>query len=81
MGELKEHLRNYCEDPTGKQYYISTQPLPYSSSYNCETMVFNAKDGEVTDWMDLYCEINNPYEARKRHMEIVDDIQSGLFFK
>lgn len=77
MGELKEHLYIYCKDLTGKQYYVSTMPLPC----NCETMVFPAKGNRVTDWMGLYVEINNPYKARKRHMEIVDAIRSGRFFK
>jgi len=63
------HLTEF-RDIGGKQYYISTTDI-LGDYY--ETMIFPAKDKEVTDWGELYgAGYNFQYEAENAHTAICE---------
>ena len=63
------HLTKF-RDIDGKQYYISTTNI--DGEYY-ETMIFPAKDGEVTDWSELYFDrYESKAYAKSAHLAICE---------
>ncbi len=69
------HLTNVV-GRNGKHYYVSSC---YTFDNGYETMIFYCdKNGNVTDWNDLYCEhYSDELAMTQRHMEIITTMKEG----
>lgn len=62
-------MQEYIKTKTD-EFFISTADVPFSG---WETMVFPAKNGEVTDWDELYCDTYScEEEAMQGHAKVVE---------
>lgn len=61
----------------GSEYYADLCDVPWSIDYVNECMIFHAKDGQVTDWSELYCKRNIPI-TEEALAACIDEFKNSL---
>ena len=61
----------------GSEYYADLCDVPYSIDYVSECMIFHAKDGQVTNWSELYCKRNIPI-TEEALAACIDEFKNSL---